>query len=252
MSLRTSIVLLSFCATMAGAQAAPAAAAPAPAAPATAQLPPARYPDLPRTARAVKDVVPAGWRIESESIGDLNGDGRPDRLLVLREQDPAKRIAREFRPDEPMDSNPRMLAVLLAQGDGSVALGVANHSLIPRWIEPFDEDPLFEPDEDVDIARGAVRVRLTYPAAGAGGSITYTLRWQDGGLKLIGYDSEVVQRGPGDVDALSVNYVSGRAKRSHGKLDGPPAKDVWTTIPATKLLDIAEIGDGQQFNPRLR
>jgi hypothetical protein len=183
---------------------------------------------------------------------DLNGDGRADKVLLLREQDPAKRHAREFRPDEPMDNNPRMLAVLLAQGGGGFALGVANHTLIPRWTEPTEDDPLFEADEDVVIERGTLRVRLTLPAAGAEGRYGYTLRWQDGGLKLIGHDYQAVQRGPGDVDELSVNYLSGRAKRNHGKLHGAPGKDVWTTIPAAPLLDIADIGDGQRFKPRLR
>ena len=251
MSLRSSVVVLGLFAAMACAQAAPPGAVPAPVTDATVQLPPVRYPELARTGRTSKDFVPAGWAIERESRGDLTGDGRADQVLVLREQDPAKRIMRPLRPDEPMDSNPRMLVLLLAQGDGSFALGVANHTLIPRWTEPFDDDPLFDP-EDVSIANGALHVSLTLPAAGAEGRFSYTLRWQDGGLKLIGYDYEAAQRGPGDIDALSVNYLSGRAKRSHGKLHGPQGKDVWTTIPAAALLDIAQIGNGQQFEPRLR
>lgn len=237
---------------MAGAQTAPADAAAAPASNATAPVPPARYPDLPRTGRTAKDFVPAGWGIEGQSSGDLNKDGRDDQVLLLRGQDPAQRSMRERRPEEPLDTNPRMLAVLLAQADGGLALGVVNHTLIPRWTDPMQDDPLYEPDEDVAIERGTVRVHLVLPASAAQGRYSYTFRWQDGGLKLIGYDHEIVQAGPGDVDELSVNYLSGRAKRNQGKLHGPPAKDVWTTIPAAPLLDIAEIGNGQQFRPRLR
>src|ERR1700756_5499038 len=44
-------------------------------------IPSVTYPALARHAPAPEGFVPAGWRIENEKSGDLNGDGRADIVL---------------------------------------------------------------------------------------------------------------------------------------------------------------------------
>src|ERR1700740_2772731 len=50
-------------------------------------IPSVTYPALARHASTAEGFVPAGWRLESEKSGDLNGDGRVDIVLVLRGND---------------------------------------------------------------------------------------------------------------------------------------------------------------------
>ena len=52
------------------------------------RIPPVDYPVLPASATSAAGFVPAGWRIEQQLSGDLNGDRRDDLVLVLRQQDP--------------------------------------------------------------------------------------------------------------------------------------------------------------------
>ncbi len=101
-----------------------------PAAASAQELPSVSYPLLPAGAATAEAFVPPGWRIEARAHGDLDGDSRPDLALVLRSQDSAKVLAEEMC-EKAFDTNPRMLAVLLAKPGGGYRLAVENHALIP-------------------------------------------------------------------------------------------------------------------------
>lgn len=60
------------------------------------------------TGAKVSDFVPAGWKIESEARGDVNGDGRADDVLTVEEEKAAEGKQRG-----------RALIVLTAQADGN-------------------------------------------------------------------------------------------------------------------------------------
>ena len=100
------------------------------------------YPAVARSATSAQGFVPAGWVLEQEVSGDLNGDGRADLALVLHMNNPANVVALGDGSDaDTFDSNPRILAVALAQGSGYRLL-VANHALIPRVDNYARTDPL--------------------------------------------------------------------------------------------------------------
>ncbi|WP_224082535.1 hypothetical protein [Cupriavidus laharis] len=103
-------------------------------APALAQelvIPPVDYPVLPATAKSAEGFVPKGWRLESRSDGDLNNDGRSDLVLVLRQQRASNIVRHDGMGQNPLDTNPRILAVAWSRADGGYALAVQNHALIP-------------------------------------------------------------------------------------------------------------------------
>ena len=213
---------------------------------------PPAFPTLPAHAPSVEGFVPAGWRLESKASGDLNGDGRADYVLVLRQDDPRKVI--DGRPQggpERYDTNPRLLAVVFANPARGYDLALENHTLIARTVDPSQQDPL-DPDGvqpgGVDIKRGTLQVTLGY-FAGDMGRETYTFRFQNGGFGLIGFDSIDVARSRGTTEAISVNYATRRMRHSTGTISSDAEKVTWTTLPRKPLLTIEQIGDGLEFNP---
>lgn len=214
-------------------------------------IPDVRYPVLPAQADYAAGFVPSGWRLESQAADDLNGDGRPGLVLVLRQNDPANIVRNDDGLGEnPLDANPRILAVAFAREDGGYALALQNHSLIPRHDIPTVEDMLDE--GGVSIQRGALRVTL-HSWANAGswsmGNTTYTFRWQNERFELIGYDSESVMRNSGASESLSINYSTGKVKRTVGNMQDDKETVTWQKLPSSRRWTLDEVGEGSAFDP---
>lgn len=217
------------------------------------EIPPAAIPTLAREAKTLGEFALAGWTVEAKASGDLDGDGKADAALVLHGTDPklVLRNADGLGPDE-LDTNPRILAVALATETG-FRLAVQNATLIPRRQEPTIADP-FSPDGELAIARGAVRVAISYFASAGGwgtADVAFTFRLGDGTLRLIGYDRTDIQRNSGEMEKVSVNYLSGRRSDAKGRIDDDPKrlKTVWSAAPAGAGPTIEAIGDGLEFDP---
>lgn len=218
-------------------------------------LPPAVYPKLADHAPNAEAFVPSGWRLENLESGDLNGDGRPDAVLVLRENNPKGVV--DGRPQggpERYDTNPRMLAVLLANAQGGYDLALENHSLITRPADPSQQDPL-DPDGiqpgEIAIKNGTLQITLGY-FGGDMGHITFTFRFQNKRFELIGYDRVNVTRDTRDsgvISDVSINYSTRRVERKDGNISDDAEKVTRTTLPAAPLLTPPQIGDGLKFRP---
>jgi hypothetical protein len=215
------------------------------------RIPDAHYPTLPAQAAAVADFVPQGWCLEAREEGDLNGDGRPDVVLVLRQQDPSNVVSHtDGLGENPLDTNPRILAVAFARAEGGYTLALQNHALIPRHEVPTIEDMLEE--GGVSIQRGGLRVTLHFWAnAGSWsmGNTSYTFRWQNGHFELIGYDSDSVMRNSGASESLSINYSTGKVKRTTGNMQDDKETVTWEKLPSARRWAIDDMGDGAAFDP---
>jgi hypothetical protein len=208
--------------------------------------PPVSYPPLPAEAATAGAFVPKGWKIETRADGDLDGDARADLALVLRSQDPANVIP-EPMCEKQFDTNPRMLAVLLARPGGGYRLAAEDHALIPRRDNACQLDPF----TGIAIERGTLRIDLERMMSAGGwdmGSTTYRWRWRDGALRLIGFDYSNVKRNTGTLGRLSVNYLTGRAKISAGNIGTDREKVRWKTL-RSRAPTIGEVGDGLMFDP---
>ncbi|HEX8165577.1 MAG TPA: hypothetical protein VF601_07280 [Beijerinckiaceae bacterium] len=214
-------------------------------------IPEAIYPALPKTAAAAEGFVPAGWALESQTSGDLDGDGVPDLVLVLRGKDPKNVVANEGGFGEnPLDTNPRILAVAFGR-PGGYALGLENRTLIPRRVDPVLEDPLAE-NGGVAVERGLLVVRLnSFASAGSWGTstTTYRFRHRSGRFELAGFDRGSVQRNSGETRDVSVNYATGRMKIATGSIEKDAKKVRWKTLPRRPPPTIDRIGDGLEFDP---
>jgi len=221
-----------------------------------APLPPVRYPAIAEHAEDGPGFVPAGWTLEQSQSGDLNGDGLPDLALAFHQADPHNVIKNEggFCGDT-IDTNPRILAVALAVPGGGYTLAMANHSLVARYDAPCADDWFAEDSTGgggITIERGTLRVRLSYFMSAGGwsmGSRTFTFRWQQDALRLIGFDYLDTQRNTGDLTTLSINFLTRKARIAHGTVESDKEKVRWQTLPARAPLTIDQIGDGADFDP---
>ncbi len=212
---------------------------------------PVTYPTLPAEARDAAGFVPKGWLLESEKEGDLNKDGAPDLLLVLRMNDPKNVV--KFDDDRELDTNPRMLVAAFAdKAKKSYSLALADHEMIPRHTMPQMEPPF---DDGAAIVGGTLQLSLSL-FMNAGGwytsSIKFTFRHQDGCFKLIGYDSTVMKRNTGEVQSVSINYLTKKARVGQGEMGDDQDDVVWKKLTKPSLLCLGEVGDGLDFVPEFQ
>ncbi|MEO7689604.1 MAG: hypothetical protein ABIS51_09985 [Sphingomonas sp.] len=220
------------------------------------ELPPVTHPVIAAVGADAKAFVPQGWTLEQQQAGDLNGDGLSDLALALHQQDP-----RNIIPNpggfcgETLDTNPRILAVALAQPGGGYRLAMQNHSLVPRRDNPCAED-WFSADSVIDggieIKHGALQVRLSLFMGAGGwdmGYSVFTFRWQRDALRLIGFDSTNTQRNSGEAQTLSINYLTRRVRTGRGSMENDRETVRWSTLPARAPLTIDQVGDGMAFDP---
>jgi len=207
-------------------------------------------PALPRTAESAEGFVPPGWVVEVSETGDLNQDGRPDLLLVFRQDDPANVVENE--PDSPgvreLDTNPRILAVAFAQKKGGFALILENHEFIPRYDTPTIDDPF----SGADITDGAICIHLHY-WANAGSWYTsdtiFIFKYRSKAFRLVGLGEYTTKRNTGETWELSVDFVARKAELTLGSFSDDDVEDqtYWKSLPRSPLLAIDDIGCGWDF-----
>lgn len=225
------------------------------AAPAAAQwpgegdIPAVAYPQLREVAARTEDFVPEGWKLELEVSGDLNQDRIADMALVLHKDDPANRLQIwESDPENLYDTNPRVLLVVFGRPEGGFVRAVAEHRLITRLEQGNMEDPF----DDLEIVKGTLRLKMhVFMTAGGWwmGNYQFVFRWQNGAMRLIGYDRNGVRRNTGETDRISINYLTRTKLVETGNIDGSTVTSRRLKLPKKPLLDLAQVGDGLMFDP---
>lgn len=209
-------------------------------------LPAVSYPTIPTTAATASSFVPTGWKLETQAIGDLNGDGAEDIALVLLDQDPNNILKTDGAT---FDSNPRILIVALADGHGGYRLAASDHTLISRPDNRNQDDKLV----GVKILKGTLQVTLQNFMTMGGWTVnnyTYTFRLRKGTFNLIGYERMDTARNTGEVETLSVNYATGRYSTEKGNIENNKTTVRWYRLPAAKSpITLEKVGDGMDFQP---
>lgn len=197
---------------------------------------------LPTEISGPKAAVPTGWVREIVTRGDLNGDGREDLAVLLRDNDPALIDA------DKVNSNPRILAVYFGQAGGGYRLVAENRQLIPVG-GPAASDPIEGiAYGGVTIAHGHLRVRLGVFGSEVG-SLRFTFGWRDKRLVLTGYDADTISRTDNSETIDSYNYLTARWSHSvQGVSDDKPTI-TWHDLSRHRLEALGEIGNGYLFDP---
>jgi hypothetical protein len=219
---------------------------------AVAQLsvPKVRFPDIAHKGKDAAAFAPSGWMVESQKAGDLNGDGRADIAFVLHDTEKRNVLTNTDMGVQEIDTNPRILCVAFANADGSgYTLALQNHTLIPRWVYPTQDDNFGDQGGEIKVARGALQVSLHYFANAGGwamGTTTFTFRYQHGSFELIGFDNENHERNTGGDTSTSVDYSTGKQTIVTTQEEGR-ARTKRKTLQHRALLTIDTVGDGMEF-----
>jgi hypothetical protein len=181
-----------------------------------------------RQADRLAQFAPAGWKIEEQVAGDLNGDSVPDYALKLVEAKPEKNS--EGDPTE----RGRALVLALATTDGKLKLAGVADSLLQCTRCGGAFYGVVESPANVKIEKGVVIVEQDHGSREVTDT-TYRFRFDStsGRFVLIGFDLTNVDRATASVVTESINYLTGVRVVTRGKGD----KDVKTrtTIPKRKI-----------------
>jgi hypothetical protein len=209
-------------------------------------IPEVTYPTLAGEASDVAGFVPKGWKLDHQQSGDLNGDGLADVMFVLIDDDPKNLVSDASFSENPVNTNPRILAVAFADKSGAYKLALQDHTLIPRIIEPMFEDPL-QKDASV-ISNGSFKIAFY----GFGGTIwqpQLQFRFQHNQFELIGFEDSRVERNSGTTVSTSLNYLTHKVEITTGSIENDVAKTVRKKLKSAPLLTLQKIGSGLDFNP---
>ncbi|GGG60213.1 hypothetical protein [Epilithonimonas arachidiradicis] len=207
--------------------------------------------------KSPSDFVPEGYVIFKyeggisagawdEIKGDLNKDGLDDIVLIIKGTDKSKIIQDESRGE--LDRNRRGIIILMNKGDH---YELASKNLDCFSSENEDGGVYFAPELDFQIEKGNLIIGYGH---GRYGNWSYTFRYQNGDMELIGYDSYVSQ-GPVPQYIVSINFLTGKKltkdnlnKDDDGDNYVEKFKDTWENIKVKKLIRLSEIKDFDELN----
>lgn len=177
-----------------------------------------------------------GW---NELKGDLNNDGREDRILIIKGTDKSKVVTVEFRGK--LDRNRRGIIVLINKGD-YYELAFKNYDCFSSENE--DGGVYSPPELGFEIKKGNVIISENH---GRYGNWKYTFKLKNSDLVLIGYD-EIENYGPVVVREISINFLSKkkleRVNINAHKDDGEEIfEETWKPINVARLIKLSEIMD---------
>jgi len=181
---------------------------------------------VPVTATKTSDFAPAGWKIEIEAKGDINGDKLPDAAMIVQEA-----TATDGK------SRGRAVIIAIAQSDKTWKMAVVVDEII-QCVDCGGN----RGDVGVEIKNGVISISDYSGSSAAYGNQTYRFRFEaaTGRFRLIGADF-VSGRGPDHINLESNNYLTGVRRTT--KMRGNK-KDVTTSTKfkiAKAYLDDVDI-----------
>jgi hypothetical protein len=184
---------------------------------------------IPVTAGDVRNFAPAGWKIEAQVSGDLNGDGLPDYALKMVEDKPAK------DKDDIATERARALVVALAGKDGKFTRAAVADRLLQCTRCGGAFYGVVESPANVKIEKGVIVLDQDHGSRDLTNT-TYRFRYDPDARNfvLIGFDYADADRLTAQVVSESTNYLTGVRKVSRDK--GKRTLNSITQIPRTKIF----------------
>jgi hypothetical protein len=159
---------------------------------------------IPTQAAALGGFVPKGWKIEEQLKSDFDGDGRPDYLLKLIEDKPAK-----DKDDNPID-HARALVVVMQNEDGSLMRTAVADKLLQCTQCGGAFYGVSEAPANVSVKNGVIVVEQDSGSRWTTDE-TFRFRYEPESKKfmLIGFDYVANDRVERNTVSESTNYLTG-------------------------------------------
>jgi hypothetical protein len=187
--------------------------------------------------KSIDALVAPDWRIEQRHDADLDGDGRPDALLVLRRGDASV--------------PPRTLVVALGAGaPDRFAIKAQNTTIIPADAEGQIEDPLADGGIDVRPQEFDLRIALV-PASGSAQtvSIRYRFRWRDGCFQLVEFRRAETNRASLDIHDTTANLITGVVTTTIGNEERNDKRTTTSRMNDLSRRCLPDVAGGFDYDP---
>ncbi|OXA79393.1 hypothetical protein B0A65_10150 [Flavobacterium frigidimaris] len=189
-----------------------------------------------------EDFLPHGYAIFDTIYGDLNKDNLEDCVFIIKKTDKNKIIKDEYRGR--LNRNRRGILVLLNKNDG-YELVVKNYECFSSENE--DGGVYFAPELYIEIIKGKLVISYGH---GRYGYWSYTFRYQNNDLELIGYDASS-NHGPTVLSETSINFLTRKKILNENINDDYEGDEVFkkteSKISQSKLIKLSEIEDFDEF-----
>ncbi|GAB2953472.1 hypothetical protein GCM10027048_18310 [Hymenobacter coalescens] len=161
---------------------------------------------LPAKAARPVAFIPTGWLLEKQVSGDLNGDNRPDPVLMLVERP---------SPTAPEARRERALVVLLAGTDGQFRRVAASGTAL-YCTGCFESDRGAGGTPELSIVKGVLSVRHV---SGVQQTLDLTQRYRyeptTGRVQLVGENTILSSRLKLDTTFKRTDYLTGQQQIEH-------------------------------------
>lgn len=196
------------------------------------------YPSINNQGKDINSFIPNGWTLLDSTQGDLNKDNHNDLVLIIQHKDSVTIIKNEFDYNATVLTQPRILIILFHnQTANQYQLVEQSNSFILNHDNPNMEEPY----QDISISNGVLKIdfQIFMNMGGWGMSNnSYKFRYQDNQFVLIGADYNSVNRGSGETEDRSYNFLTKKVKVARGTIESDKQKIVWRKIDLKELKTI--------------
>ena len=193
------------------------------------------YPIIKTSGSQISDFIPNGWTVLDTAIGDLNKDGRDDIAFVIQYHDSARIKLTSYDDIDTVFAQPRILLIAIHDGNSK------DFTLIEQsntFILSHEDSNMEEPFQGISISKGILKIDFNiFMNSGGWGTFTnnYKFRYQDNEFKFIGADHHYINRGSGETEDRSYNFLTRRMKISTGTISSDKLNTKWQTLGAEEL-----------------
>jgi hypothetical protein len=196
------------------------------------------YPSINNQGKDLNSFIPNGWTLLDSTQGDLNKDNHKDLVFIIQHKDSVTIIKNYFDYNDTVLTQPRILIILFYnQTTNQFQLVEQNNSFILNHDNPNMEDPY----QDISIDNGVLKIGFhIFMNMGSWrmSDNSYKFHYQDDKFFLFGADYNSVDRGSGETEDRSYNFLTKRVKVATGTIESDKQKIVWRTIELTELKTI--------------
>lgn len=193
------------------------------------------YPSISNYGQRFSDFVPKGWTLLDSAKGDLNKDGNDDLAIVLQYGDSVSVVQTDDGYTDTVITQPRILLLAFYNTPAKrYQLTEQSNTFILTHFNPNMQDPF----QEVSISKGVLTIAFNiFMNAGGWGMNTnrYKFRYQNKQFELIGADYSYVNRGTGEAEDRSFNFLTKKVKISTGNISSDLKKTKWRTIQLSQL-----------------